>query len=58
MIAANWVGQQYGGFDSEQNALQVYWHNGQQHLAMTDKTKLAAQLIALIATRWHEKNTT
>jgi len=58
MIAANWVGQQYGGFDSEQNALQVYWHNGQQHLAMTDKTKLAVQLIALIATRWHEKNTT
>ncbi len=58
MIAANWVGQQYGGFDSEQNALQVYWHNGQQHLTMTDKTKLAEQLIALIATRWHEKNTT
>jgi phosphopantothenoylcysteine decarboxylase/phosphopantothenate--cysteine ligase len=57
MIAANWVGQDQGGFDSEQNALQVYWQNGQQYFAMTDKQALAEQLIRLIATRWHEKNT-
>ena len=25
MIAANWVGREAGGFDSDDNALQVYW---------------------------------
>ncbi len=62
MIAANWVGREQGGFDSEFNALQVYWKNGQQTLAMTDKTQIAEQLIKLIAQRiletGHEKNTT
>lgn len=58
MIAANWVGQPQGGFDSEQNALQVFWHNGQQTLAMTTKTKLAKQLISLIAQQFHAKHTT
>ena len=57
MIAANWVGREQGGFDSEQNALQVFWQNGQQTLAMMDKNQLAKQLISLIAERLHEKNT-
>ncbi len=61
MIAANWIGCGQGGFDSEQNALQVFWKNGQKTLAMTDKNKLAEQLIGLIAERMeqqkHEKNT-
>ncbi|MFI3119401.1 MAG: bifunctional phosphopantothenoylcysteine decarboxylase/phosphopantothenate--cysteine ligase CoaBC [Methylococcaceae bacterium] len=51
MIAANWVGRDLGGFDSEQNALQVFWKNGQKSLAMTDKNQLAEQLIGLIAER-------
>lgn len=51
MIAANWVGRDMGGFDSEQNALQVFWKNGQKSLAMTDKNQLAEQLIGLIAER-------
>ncbi|WP_162853354.1 bifunctional phosphopantothenoylcysteine decarboxylase/phosphopantothenate--cysteine ligase CoaBC [Candidatus Methylobacter oryzae] len=51
MIAANWVGRDLGGFDSEQNALQVFWKNGQKNLAMTDKNQLAEQLISLIAER-------
>jgi phosphopantothenoylcysteine decarboxylase/phosphopantothenate--cysteine ligase len=51
MIAANWVGKAEGGFDSEQNALQVYWPDGQQTLALTDKGQLAAQLLNLIAER-------
>ena len=51
MIAANWVGRDLGGFDSEQNALQVFWKNGQKSLAMTDKNQLAEQLISLIAER-------
>jgi phosphopantothenoylcysteine decarboxylase / phosphopantothenate---cysteine ligase len=56
MIAANWVGQEQGGFDSEQNALEVFWDKGHSSLAMTDKNKLAEQLINLIATKFNEKN--
>jgi len=61
MIAANWVGRDQGGFDSEQNALQVFWKNGKKNLPMTDKNHLAEQLISLIAERMdyerHNKNT-
>ena len=56
MIAANWVGQPEGGFDSSRNALEVYWQGGHTHLAMTDKSLLARQLLSLITERWHEKN--
>jgi phosphopantothenoylcysteine decarboxylase / phosphopantothenate---cysteine ligase len=56
MIAANWVGRGQGGFDSEQNALEVFWENGKVSLPMTDKNQLAEQLINLIATRFNEKN--
>ena len=52
MIAANWVGREQGGFDSEQNALQVFWSDGEQLLAMMDKTLLAEQLLELIAQRF------
>jgi phosphopantothenoylcysteine decarboxylase/phosphopantothenate--cysteine ligase len=55
MIAANWVGREQGGFDSDQNALQVFWENGQKTVAMTDKNQLAAQLISLIAEKLNEK---
>jgi len=51
MIAANWVGQEQGGFDSEQNALQVFWDKGDKALLMTDKGQLAEQLIDLIIER-------
>jgi phosphopantothenoylcysteine decarboxylase/phosphopantothenate--cysteine ligase len=51
MIAANWVGQAQGGFDSEQNALEVFWKGGHETLAMTDKKRLAEQLVGLIAAR-------
>jgi len=57
MIAANWVGRDQGGFDSEQNALQVFWQNGKQTLPMTDKRHLAKQLIEVIAERFNEKST-
>lgn len=58
MIAANWVGKSEGGFESERNALQVYWPGGQQQLPMTGKPQLAEQLLQLIAERFHEKNPT
>jgi phosphopantothenoylcysteine decarboxylase/phosphopantothenate--cysteine ligase len=55
MIAANWVGRDQGGFDSEQNALQVFWKTGSKNLNMTDKNHLADQLISLIAERREQK---
>jgi phosphopantothenoylcysteine decarboxylase/phosphopantothenate--cysteine ligase len=57
MIAANWVGKKKGGFDSNENALQVYWNCGSKTLEMTDKKQLAKQLISLIAERMNEKST-
>ena len=51
MIAANWVGREQGGFDSEQNALHVFWKTGDKKLVMTTKSQLAEQLINLIAER-------
>jgi len=58
MIAANWVGRETGGFDSDQNALKVFWENGYQSLSMTDKKQLAEQLLKLIAKNLNEKSTT
>ncbi len=57
LIAANWVGKDQGGFDKDENALQIYWDNGEKFLKMTTKKQLAEQLIFLIAERVNEKNT-
>jgi len=54
MIAANAVGQQQG-FDREENALHVIWAQGEQQLALTGKTKLARQLVAIIAEQFENK---
>jgi len=48
MIAANVVGDDQG-FECEDNALHVFWNQGQQRLPRADKNKLARQLIAVIA---------
>ncbi|MCK5262583.1 MAG: bifunctional phosphopantothenoylcysteine decarboxylase/phosphopantothenate--cysteine ligase CoaBC, partial [Gammaproteobacteria bacterium] len=67
MIAANFVGQtennkQDIGFNSEYNALQVFWANGSSTLELTRKSVLARQLIQLITNHYQahkkdEKNT-
>lgn len=57
MVAANWVGREQGGFESDRNALEVFWENGGIRLPMTDKSYLAQQLISLIAEKLNEKNT-
>jgi len=58
MIAANWVGQEGSGFNSDTNALSVYWEDGGQQLETKPKPALARELVKLIAKRYHEKNTT
>ncbi|MDH4108487.1 MAG: bifunctional phosphopantothenoylcysteine decarboxylase/phosphopantothenate--cysteine ligase CoaBC [Gammaproteobacteria bacterium] len=51
MIVANEVGADRG-FDQEANAVHVFWRTGERAYPMTDKTKLARQLIELIAERY------
>lgn len=55
MIAANQIGQQQDGspmgFESEQNALDVYWQGGKKNLPMMQKSRLARELVELIAAR-------
>ncbi|MGD8312076.1 MAG: bifunctional phosphopantothenoylcysteine decarboxylase/phosphopantothenate--cysteine ligase CoaBC [Gammaproteobacteria bacterium] len=51
MIAANLVGAGQG-FGTGDNALQVFWADGEQHLARSGKARLASQLVALIAARY------
>jgi phosphopantothenoylcysteine decarboxylase/phosphopantothenate--cysteine ligase len=53
MVAANWVGGEKGGFERDENALEVFWKEGRYSLPMTDKAELARQLIDLIGKRFH-----
>ena len=67
MIAANNVADQSIGFNSEYNALQVFWPGGNMQLERASKSRIARQLITLIAQHYtlnpnqkpaHAKNTT
>jgi len=48
MIVANDVAGTEGGFDSDQNAVMVFWDRGEQHFTLQRKVKLAENLWALI----------
>lgn len=54
MIAANNVAAQGQGFNSDQNALSVFWPNGQAELALAEKATLATHLLTLIAEQYHD----
>ncbi|MGJ8679117.1 bifunctional phosphopantothenoylcysteine decarboxylase/phosphopantothenate--cysteine ligase CoaBC [Paraglaciecola sp.] len=54
MIAANDVSDDKIGFNSEQNALTVFWPEGEQKLEIADKSILAIQLMKLLALRYKE----
>ena len=49
MIAANRVNQSDMGFESEYNALTVFWPGGQRSLGKASKPELARQLVELLA---------
>lgn len=55
MIAANDVSKQNIGFNSDINALSVYWETGEAVLPVADKLHLARQLIELVAEKYKEK---
>jgi phosphopantothenoylcysteine decarboxylase/phosphopantothenate--cysteine ligase len=52
MIAANLVDQPDSGFESEYNALKVFWPGGHRSLIKAPKSKLARELIELLAQRY------
>jgi phosphopantothenoylcysteine decarboxylase/phosphopantothenate--cysteine ligase len=54
MIAANSVADGQG-FDRDDNALQVYWKDGETQLALTGKPRLARQLVEIIARLYADK---
>lgn len=49
MIAANDVSDSRIGFNSEQNALTVFWPEGEVNLAIADKQQLSMQLLQLVS---------
>lgn len=51
MMAAN----EASAFEADDNALEVYWRDGHTRLTRTNKTLLAAQLMALIAQHYPKK---
>jgi phosphopantothenoylcysteine decarboxylase/phosphopantothenate--cysteine ligase len=51
MIVANRVGDGLG-FDTEENAVTVFWNGGERDFARTDKKRLARGLLALILNRY------
>lgn len=57
MIAANQVGENMG-FAVDNNALQVFWHQGTQVFPLTAKTQLARDLMTLIIERYNAKDST
>lgn len=51
LIAANRVGVAGSGFESDDNALVVYWKGGERALGPAPKTELADRLLELVAER-------
>ncbi len=49
MICANDVSQQGQGFNSNDNAINVYWHEGEQSLTLAPKQQIAQQILLIIA---------
>ncbi|MDX1268277.1 MAG: bifunctional phosphopantothenoylcysteine decarboxylase/phosphopantothenate--cysteine ligase CoaBC, partial [Oceanisphaera sp.] len=54
MIAANNVAMTGQGFNSDDNALTVFWSTGQTELPLAGKTDLARHLLTLIAEKYHD----
>lgn len=52
LIAANRVGVAGSGFESDDNALCVYWPGGERALGPAPKAQLADALLDVIAERW------
>lgn len=56
LICVNDVSQTGQGFNSDKNALHLFWQDGETLLPLSDKSLLAQQLIDEIVSRYDEKN--
>ncbi|WP_017348855.1 bifunctional phosphopantothenoylcysteine decarboxylase/phosphopantothenate--cysteine ligase CoaBC [Pantoea sp. A4] len=56
LICANDVSQSGQGFNSDRNALHLFWQDGDKRLPLCDKTLLGQQLLDEIVSRYDEKN--
>lgn len=56
LICANDVSRTSQGFNSDNNALHLFWQDGELQLPLSDKSLLAQQLIDEIVSRYDEKN--
>lgn len=56
LICANDVAKAGQGFDSDTNALHLFWQEGEKHLPLSDKSLLGQQLLDEIVSRYDEKN--
>ncbi|WP_330961390.1 bifunctional phosphopantothenoylcysteine decarboxylase/phosphopantothenate--cysteine ligase CoaBC [Photobacterium sp. 53610] len=56
LICANDVARQGQGFNSDTNALHLYWPKGDKALPLTDKTSLGRQLIDEIIQRFRQQS--
>ncbi|MWN90186.1 bifunctional phosphopantothenoylcysteine decarboxylase/phosphopantothenate--cysteine ligase CoaBC [Gilliamella sp. Pra-s65] len=52
LICANDVSDKSIGFNSDQNALTLYWQNGEQTLPLSNKQQLATQLLEAVIKRY------
>ena len=55
MIAANDITREGLGFNSDNNALNVYWQTGDAELPTGKKSELAKSLLSLVATQYKNK---
>lgn len=56
LICANDVSLAGHGFNSDTNALHLFWQDGDLRLPLTDKQQLAQALLNEIVSRYDEKN--
>lgn len=58
MIAANWVGRPGSGFESTDNALEIFWEGGHTGIAQAPKSLVARRLIEIISEHYHAQDST
>ncbi len=58
LVVANRVGVDDRGFNSDDNALSVYWSDGGREFALAPKEQLARELVTLVAERLRAKRET
>ncbi len=56
IVAANWINRKNSGFESDHNALTLYWEEDHLDLPHTPKTQLAQNLISFIAEKYHAQH--